>query len=161
MIRCEEIIYGGKQMEKKEEIPLQEILERLPHRYPFLLIDKILEIDVENKYIKAQKNVSFNEPYFQGHFPNYPIMPGVLILEAMAQTGAIYLSYAYPEYKDKLFVLAGLDKVRFRNPVYPGDILIIEGKEFKKKGNVIKCSGVAKVNDKIVAEAEMFAAVLK
>jgi len=141
------------------EVEIKEILELLPHRYPFLMIDKILELDKENEYIKALKNVSVNEPYFQGHFPGNPIMPGVLILEAMAQAAAAGLKMIFPEYKDKFFVLAGVDKVRFRHPVYPGDTLILEAKGFKKKGFIIKTYATAKVGDKVVAEAEITAGI--
>ncbi len=145
-------------MEKKE-ISIQEIFEFLPHRFPFLMIDKVLEINVQNEYVKAIKNVTINEPFFQGHFPEYPIMPGVLIIEAMAQAAAVGLKYIFPEYKDKLFVLAGVDKVKFRQPVYPGDTLILEAKGFKKKGPIIKTTATARVGDKIVAEGEITAAM--
>ncbi len=139
------------------EIKAKEIFELLPHRYPFLLIDKILELDKEGEYIKVLKNVTINEPFFQGHFPGNPIMPGVLILEAMAQAAAAGLKFIFPEYKNSLFVFAGADKVRFRHPVYPGDTLILEAKGFKKKGRIIKTYAVAKVGEKVVAEAELIA----
>jgi 3-hydroxyacyl-[acyl-carrier-protein] dehydratase len=142
---------------EKQEISTKEIFEYLPHRFPFLMIDRVLEIDAEKEYVKAIKNVTINEPYFQGHFPDYPIMPGVLIIEAMAQAAAVGLKAIFPEYKDKLFVLAAVDKVKFRHPVYPGDTLILEAKGFKKKGSIIKTSATAKVGDKIVAEAEITA----
>lgn len=146
-------------MEKKE-INLKEIFGLLPHRYPFLMIDKIIEIDTEKEYVKAIKNVTINEPFFIGHFPGYPIMPGVLILEAMAQAAGAGLMFIFPEYREKLFVLAGIDKARFRQPVYPGDTLIIEVQGFKRKGHIIKTTVVAKVNGKIVAEAEITAGIL-
>lgn len=141
------------------EIEVKDIFEVLPHRYPFLMIDRILELDKENEYIKAVKNVTVNEPYFQGHFPGNPIMPGVMILEAMAQAAAAGLKMIFPEYKDRLFVLAGVDRVKFRHPVYPGDTLILEAKGFRKKGFIIKTYTTAKVGDRIVAEAEITAGI--
>ncbi len=146
-------------MEKKE-INLKEIFKLLPHRYPFLMIDKIIEIDAEREYVRAIKNVTINEPFFMGHFPGYPIMPGVLILEAMAQAAGAGLMIIFPEYREKLFVLAGIDKARFRQPIYPGDTIIIEVKGFKRKGHIIKTTVIAKVNEKIVAEAEITAGIL-
>lgn len=148
-------------MADKVEITAKEILGLLPHRYPFLMVDKVLEIDPEREYIKAVKNVSHNEPFFQGHFPGNPIMPGVLILEAMAQTGAIYLKKTFPECRDKLFVLAGIENVRFKSPVLPGDILVIEAEKFKRKGHIIRTTVTAKVEEKIVAQAEIIAAMIE
>ncbi|BAU23901.1 3-hydroxyacyl-ACP dehydratase [Caldimicrobium thiodismutans] len=148
-------------MGDKGEITAKEILELLPHRYPFLMVDKVLEIDPEREYIKAVKNVSHNEPFFQGHFPGNPIMPGVLILEAMAQTGAIYLKKTFPECKEKLFVLAGIENVRFKSPVLPGDTLVIEAEKFKRKGHIIRTNVTAKVEEKIVAQAEIIAAMIE
>lgn len=143
----------------KKDIKIEEILELLPHRYPFLMVDRILEVNVEEEYVRAVKNITINEPFFQGHFPGRPIMPGVLILEAMAQTAAVGLSMVFPQHKNKFFVLAGLDRVKFRHPVYPGDILVIEAKGFKMKGHIIRTSAIAKVEDKVVAEAEILAAI--
>jgi len=143
----------------EKSMDILKIRELLPHRYPFLFIDKVLEVDVENEYVKAIKNVSINEPFFQGHFPDYPIMPGVLIIEAMAQAAGIGLKIIFPEYRDRLFVLAGVDKVKFRNPVFPGDTLILEARGFKKKGFIIKTSATAKVGDKLVAQAELMAGI--
>ncbi len=153
-----------QQIEKSPNIKnlsIREIMKYLPHRYPFLLIDRVEEINFDEGYIIAIKNVSYNEFYFQGHFPGYPIMPGVLILEAMAQAGGIYLLTKYPEYKDYLFVFAGADRVRFREPVYPGDTLRLRVSNFKKKGPIIKAKAVAMVKDKVVAEAEVMAAMSK
>lgn len=148
-------------MAGKLELSIEEIMELIPHRYPFLMIDRVLELDREREYIKAIKQVSINEPYFQGHFPGKPIMPGVLIIEAMAQAGAIYLKKVFPECQDKLFVLAGLENVRFKNPVYPGDTLIIEAEKFKRKGHIVRTTVTAKVEEKVVAQAEIIAAMVE
>lgn len=134
-----------------------EILNYLPHRYPFLLVDRVLEL-INDEKIVALKNVSFNEPFFQGHFPNMPIMPGVLIVEAMGQTGGILVSASLPPAeKGRVFYFMGLDKVRFRKPVVPGDQLILELNVLKKRRKVIKMAGTASVNQAIVAEAELMA----
>ncbi len=148
-------------MQDNKGISAKEILELLPHRYPFLMVDKVIEVDEEREYIKAIKQVTHNEFFFQGHFPGNPIMPGVLILEAMAQTGALYLKKFVPECKEKLFVLAGLENVRFKNPVYPGDTLVIEAEKFKKKGHIFRTTVTAKVEEKIVAQAEIIAAMIE
>ncbi len=148
-------------MQDNKGISAKEILELLPHRYPFLMVDKVIEVDEEREYIKAIKQVTHNEIFFQGHFPGNPIMPGVLILEAMAQTGALYLKKFVPECKEKLFVLAGLENVRFKNPVYPGDTLVIEAEKFKKKGHIFRTTVTAKVEEKIVAQAEIIAAMIE
>lgn len=148
-------------MGEREVITAKEILELLPHRYPFLMVDRVIELDPEREYIKAIKNVSHNEPFFQGHFPGNPIMPGVLILEAMAQTGAIYLKRVFPDCRDKLFVLAGMENVRFKTPVLPGDTLVIEAEKFKRKGHIIRTTVVASVEERIVAQAEIIAAMIE
>ena len=145
---------------KREEMGIEFIKNIIPHRFPFLMIDKIVEIDKEKEYVKAIKNVTINEPFFVGHFPDYPIMPGVLIIEAMAQAAAVGMKVIFPEYKEKFFVLAGIDKVKFRQPVYPGDTLIIEAQGFKKKGYIIKTKATAKVGEKVVAEAEITAGII-
>ncbi|MDR3567131.1 MAG: 3-hydroxyacyl-ACP dehydratase FabZ [Syntrophobacteraceae bacterium] len=134
------------------------IKELLPHRYPFLLVDRIVECSSEA--IVGIKNVSVNEPFFQGHFPNDPIMPGVLILEAMAQTGGVLVFTVFPELKDNPFYFAGLDKVRFRKPVRPGDRLVMKVKLQKQRGGFFKMFGEAFVDDVLVAEAEMMANVI-
>ncbi len=148
-------------MAEKIQISPKEILELLPHRYPFLMIDKVIELDPEKESIQAIKYVSHNEPYFQGHFPENPIMPGVLILEAMAQTGALYLKRVFPEVREKLIVLAGIDNARFKHPVYPGNTLIISAEKFKRKGHIFRTTVRAMVEEKIVAEAEIIAAIVE
>ena len=134
-----------------------QIKEIIPHRYPFLLVDRIVECTSET--IVGIKNVSANEPFFQGHFPNDPIMPGVLILEAMAQTGGILVFTVFPQYRHKTFYFAGLDKVRFRKPVRPGDQLVMKVKLQKQRSGFFKMLGEAFVDDVLVAEAEMMANV--
>jgi beta-hydroxyacyl-ACP dehydratase FabZ len=135
----------------------KEILKFLPHRYPFLLVDRIVEID-PNKKIVGVKNVSFNENFFQGHFPNKPVMPGVLICEAMAQCGAIFAHTVRGGMNaNKLFVLTGLDRVKFKRPVEPGDQLRIEMTCLKRRGPFWKMAGVATVEGSLVAQAEISA----
>jgi 3-hydroxyacyl-[acyl-carrier-protein] dehydratase len=139
-------------------LDIKEIIRLLPHRYPFLLVDRILEGE-KGKTIVGLKNVSMNEPFFQGHFPAEPIMPGVLILEGMAQVGGILAFYSIPDMiGEKLIYFAGIDKVRFRRPVVPGDQLIYEMEVLKHKGKIWKMAGKAKVENKIAAEAEFMAA---
>jgi len=139
-------------------IDIKEIVRLLPHRYPFLLVDRILEVE-KGKNIIGLKNVTINEPFFQGHFPGQPVMPGVLILEGMAQVGGILAYHSIPEMVgEKLIYFAGIDKVRFRQPVVPGDQLLIEMIVLKQKGKIWKMAGKAKVNGNLVAEAELLAA---
>ena len=135
---------------------IQEILEYLPHRYPFLLIDRVIECEL-GKRIRALKNVSVNEPYFNGHFPYYKVMPGVLIVEAMAQAAAI-LSFRTMGIKpdDKsVYYFAGIDRARFKKPVMPGDQLVLEVSIERTVRNVVKYAGKAYVGEAIVAEAEL------
>ena len=136
---------------------IQEIIYHLPHRYPFLLVDRILEL-VPGEKIIALKNITVNEPFFQGHFPGNPIMPGVLIIEAMAQAGGVLISKSMPEGKriDNVYFM-GMDKVRFRKPVVPGDQLIFDIQVINKRSKAAKMSGIAKVDEKLVAEAELMA----
>lgn len=134
-------------------LDIEQIMEMLPHRYPFLLIDRVTEC-ISGKYAKGYKNLTMNEPFFQGHFPNKPIMPGVLQLEAMAQMGAAIL-LTKPEYKDKFFVYAGVDKARFKSMVKPGDRLDMEVELVKVKGPIVKAHGKAFVGDKLAVEADM------
>jgi 3-hydroxyacyl-[acyl-carrier-protein] dehydratase len=132
-----------------------EILKVLPHRYPFLMLDRILELTADS--VVGLKNVTINEPFFQGHFPGKPIMPGVMIVEAMAQAGVI-LGYALGDNDgEKAIYFMGMDKVRFRKPVLPGDQLIIKAKLMKQKGSIFKMQAEAFVADQLVAEAELMA----
>ncbi|HKO58613.1 MAG TPA: 3-hydroxyacyl-ACP dehydratase FabZ [Thermoanaerobaculia bacterium] len=135
-------------------LTITEIMKLLPHRYPMLLIDRILEID-PGKRIVGLKNVSANEQFFQGHFPGAPVMPGVLIVEAMAQCGAVLFLRDLEDREHKLFLFGGVDKARFRRPVVPGDQLIIECELLQKRSNTVKLRGTAKVDGNVVAEAEM------
>jgi 3-hydroxyacyl-[acyl-carrier-protein] dehydratase len=136
---------------------IQKIMEFLPHRYPFILVDRILEI-VPDERIVGLKNVTMNEPFFQGHFPGIPVMPGVLIIEAMAQTGGVLVYASLPEEQRKgLMYFMGIDKARFRKPVVPGDQLIFDIVWMKRRANVSKMSGKATVEGKVVAEAEITA----
>ena len=138
---------------------IREIMKYLPHRYPFLLMDRILALE-PGKSVAALKNVTMNEPYFQGHFPGVPVMPGVLILEAMGQAGGMLAYVSLPEkLKGQLVYFAGIDKVRFRTPVVPGDQLILESTIIKVRSKIVKLRGVAKVNDEKVAEADLMAAI--
>lgn len=128
-----------------------EIKKCLPHRYPLLLVDRILEVEPMKRAIGI-KNVTVNEPFFQGHFPDNPVMPGVLILEAMGQVGGIFIMCC-PEYQGMGTFFAGIDEVRFRKPVVPGDQLVITSEMVKYKGLIGKVKSVAKVEDEVVAEA--------
>ena len=138
-------------------IDINEIMKLLPHRYPFILVDRVIEL-VEGDNIIALKNVTINEPFFAGHFPGAPIMPGVLIIEAMAQTGGILFAVSQPEEKRGGPVyFMGMDKVKFRKPVIPGDQLIFEVKILNMRSKAVKMSGIATVEGKCVAEAEFMA----
>ncbi len=140
-----------------ENIDITEILKLLPHRYPFVMVDRILSLDM-GKEIVGLKNVTINEPFFQGHFPERPVMPGVLILEGMAQVGGIMAYYANPEaIGNKLLFFAGIDKARFRRPVVPGDQLIFTLELLKKKRAIMVMGAKATVDDVVVAEAELMA----
>jgi beta-hydroxyacyl-ACP dehydratase FabZ len=138
-------------------LDVKEIFKAIPHRYPFLLVDRIVEIDGAERIVGI-KNVSINEGFFQGHFPNQPVMPGVLICEAMAQVGAIFAYKARGGAADnKVFVLTGLDNVKFKRPVEPGDQLRMELTCLKRRGSFWKMQGVATVDGKLVAQAEISA----
>jgi len=131
-----------------------EIMKLLPHRYPMLLVDRVLEIE-PGKRIVGLKNVSANEQFFQGHFPGAPVMPGVLIVEAMAQCAAVLFLRELPDRDKKLFLFGGVDKARFRKPVVPGDQLILECEMLQRRTSTVRMKGTAKVDGAIVAEAEM------
>jgi UDP-3-O-[3-hydroxymyristoyl] N-acetylglucosamine deacetylase / 3-hydroxyacyl-[acyl-carrier-protein] dehydratase len=137
---------------------IEEIMKVLPHRYPFLLVDRVLEIDA-GKRIVGIKNVTINEPFFQGHFPGHPIMPGVLIIEAMAQVGGMLLMGAVPDPEKKVVYFTSLNNVKWRRPVKPGDQLRFELELLQVRGMMCKMQGVAKVDGEVVAEAEMGAMV--
>lgn len=131
-----------------------EVMRRLPHRYPFLLVDGIESFE-ENKTIVGIKNVTINEPFFQGHFPGHPIMPGVLIVEAMAQVGGVFASLNDGVGDDKVTYFTGIDKVKFRKPVVPGDVLRLELELMKCRRGIYQFSGKAYVGETLVAQAEL------
>jgi len=138
---------------------IEKILKILPHRYPFLLVDRVLELN-EGKNIVAIKNVTYNEPFFQGHFPAYRVMPGVLILEALAQAGGILLHFSLPESKTRIVLLSKVDKAKFRKPVVPGDQLRFEVDLLKLKSRFGHVKGVAYVDGDKAVECEILAAIL-
>jgi beta-hydroxyacyl-ACP dehydratase FabZ len=132
---------------------INEIREYLPHRYPFLLVDRIVEMEPER--IVGIKQVTANEPHFTGHFPDFPVMPGVLIVEAMAQCAGVLVLKQMPDRHNKLVLLVAIENARFRRPVVPGDTLRMEMKILKRKASVAKMAGVATVDGVVVAEAEV------
>ncbi len=135
-------------------LSINEIMKILPHRYPMLLVDRILEFEA-GKRIVGIKNVSANEQFFQGHFPGAPVMPGVLIVEAMAQCCAVLCLRDLEDRDRKLFLFGGIDKARFRRPVFPGDQLRLECSVLQQRPNTVRMRGVATVDGNVVAEAEM------
>jgi beta-hydroxyacyl-ACP dehydratase FabZ len=140
-------------------IDIRGILDAIPHRYPFLLVDRVLELE-PGKRIVAVKNVSFNEPFFQGHFPGAPVMPGVLIVEALAQAGAILLLHDFAERHGKLVYFAGIDAARFRRVVGPGDQLRLTMEVIKLRSRTCKMKGIAEVDGELAAEAEILSAMV-
>jgi beta-hydroxyacyl-ACP dehydratase FabZ len=134
-------------------LDIQAIREILPHRYPMLLVDRIVELEPER--IVGIKNVTINEPFFEGHFPEFPVMPGVLIVEAMAQVAGVLVLKEMEDRKNRLVLLASIERAKFRKPVLPGDQLRIEMKVSKRKASVAKMHGTATVNGVVVAEAEV------
>ncbi|MGN0145074.1 MAG: 3-hydroxyacyl-ACP dehydratase FabZ [Clostridium sp.] len=141
-------------------LKINEIKEILPHRYPMLLIDRVVEMDVEDKmYVKGYKNLSANEPFFQGHYPDMPIMPGVLQIEALAQTGAVAI-LSMEKFKGKTPILAGTNKVRFKEQVVPGDRLDLSCEIVKLRGSFGVGKGIASVDGKTVCEAEILFAIV-
>ncbi len=142
---------------KKKEIDIQEIMRLLPHRYPFLLVDRITSL-VPSHTVKGIKNVTVNEPFFQGHFPDRPVFPGVLILEGMAQVGGCLAYCSVPEMiGERLVYFAGIDKARFRKPVIPGDQIEYRMELLKHKRMIMVMKGQAFVDDQLVTEAELMA----
>ncbi len=140
-----------------ENIDIVEILKTLPHRYPFVMVDRILSMEIGGEIV-GLKNVTINEQFLQGHFPGKPVMPGVLILEGMAQVAGIMAYYSNPDaVGSKLLFFAGIDKARFRKPVVPGDQLILKLELIKQKRSIMKMAGKAYVDDQVVAEAELMA----
>jgi UDP-3-O-[3-hydroxymyristoyl] N-acetylglucosamine deacetylase / 3-hydroxyacyl-[acyl-carrier-protein] dehydratase len=156
-----ELVKGRKEKkmdEKKATFGIEDIMKVLPHRYPFLLVDRIIEIE-EKKRIVGIKNVTINEPFFQGHFPGHPIMPGVLIIEAMAQVGGMLLLGSLPDPDTKVVYFMSLDNVKFRRPVKPGDQLRFELDVIQLRGTVCKMRGIGKVDGETVVEADMAATI--
>ncbi len=140
-------------------IDINEIMTYLPHRYPFLLIDRIVEFE-ENKRVVGIKNVTINEPFFQGHFPGHPIMPGVLLIEAMAQTGGVLALRSAPDAQKKVLYFMSIDKAKFRKPVFPGDQVRFELDLIKQRSNIRAFKGTALVEGAVVAEAELMAMIV-
>ena len=137
-------------------LDIHQIRNYLPHRYPFLLVDRVLEAVPEERLV-ALKNVTYNEPFFTGHFPGRPVMPGVLIVEALAQAAALTASYGRDDIdtQNRVYYFTGIDKARFKQPVEPGDQLILEVEILRRIKNMWKCKGVATVDGKVAASAEM------
>lgn len=140
-------------------IGIDEIMKYLPHRYPFLLVDRIVEFE-ENKRVVGIKNVTINEPFFQGHFPGHPIMPGVLLLEAMAQTGGVLALKSDPSPETKVLYFMSIDNAKFRKPVLPGDQVRFELDLTKSRATIRAFKAVAKVDGTVVAEADMMAMIV-
>ncbi|MCK7519901.1 MAG: 3-hydroxyacyl-ACP dehydratase FabZ [Ignavibacteriales bacterium] len=149
------------QLVKKEGVvfDINAIQKILPHRYPFLLVDKITHLELDKKVIGV-KSVTINEPFFPGHFPGQPIMPGVLIIEAMAQTGGIMLLNSLGDFENKLVYFMQINNAKFRKPVVPGDTLYLEIEMLNKKSKIFNMKGRAFVNDNLVAEAEFMAGIV-
>src|SRR5690349_10240215 len=151
---------AAKSAERIAVIDMQRIMEMIPHRYPFLMIDRVIDV-VPNESAVGLKNVSINEPFFQGHFPQRPVMPGVLIIEAMAQTAAVLVVQTLgPDAEGKLVYFMTVDNARFRKPVVPGDTLLVHVTKERHRGNVWKFAAEAKVDGRLVAEATYAAMIL-
>jgi beta-hydroxyacyl-ACP dehydratase FabZ len=141
-------------------LEIREIMDRIPHRYPFLLVDRVIEL-VPQQRIVAIKNVTMNEPFFQGHFPGAPVMPGVLVIEAIAQAGAVLLLSDIPDRASKLVYFTGIDQARFRRPVVPGDQIRLTVEVIKLRSRTCKMRGLADVGGELVAEAEIMSALVE
>lgn len=147
--------------ESETNIDITEVLARIPHRYPFLLVDRAEDYRAHESIVGI-KCVTFNEPFFQGHFPGYPVMPGVLIIEALAQTGAVLMSKSLDvDVAGKTILFMSLDNCRFRHPVRPGDVVRMPVEVLRARGDVFKFRGRALVGDKVAAEAEFAAMVVE
>jgi 3-hydroxyacyl-[acyl-carrier-protein] dehydratase len=146
-------------LEGRQRLEITDIMGILPHRYPFLLIDRVIEIE-RKKRIVALKSVTMNEPFFQGHFPGHPIMPGALVVEAIAQAGGVLLMPEVPDPQNKLMVFTGIERARFRNPVVPGDQLRIEVNVLNWKPRFAKLEGQALVDGKLACEATVMCALV-
>jgi len=144
---------------KNDNNEMGNVLEILPHRYPFLLVDRVLERS--ERRVRALKNVTINEPFFQGHFPGSPVMPGVLIVEAMAQAGGCLLLCHLEDSQEKLVYFAGIDRCRFRRPVVPGDQLIFDVEVISIHGGFAKLHGRATVDGELACEADLLSAVVE
>lgn len=149
---------------QKKTLNVEEIMSLLPHRYPFLMIDRVVDYSIteEHKTLRAIKNVSFNEPFFQGHFPGKPVLPGVLILEAMAQaTGVLAFTMVGKPEPGELYYFASIDNARFRHPVVPGDQLVLDVEYLKERRGIASFKGVATVDGSVVCSADLMCAKVK
>ena len=149
-------------MAEQVKLNIKDILDTLPHRYPFILVDKVLEL-IPNRKIRAVKNVTINEEFFIGHFPHYPVMPGVLIIEALAQAAGIlsFKSMNESANEESLYFFVGIDNCRFKKPVGPGDVLALNVQIEKVKGGVWKYQATAEVEQKVCAQAQLMCALSK
>ncbi|HMH15525.1 MAG TPA: 3-hydroxyacyl-ACP dehydratase FabZ [Edaphobacter sp.] len=152
MSDTEQSLESAPELAPKQTMDILEIMSILPHRYPFLLIDRVVEMERKQRIV-AIKNVTMNEPHFQGHFPDYPIMPGVLMVEAIAQTGGALLMTEIPDRDSKLMVFTGIENARFRRPVTPGDQLRIEVTVLNWRSRAVRMQGNITVDGKLVCDA--------